>query len=205
MEGGGAAPALQPLDIPAAALRAGAAPHNHRAMAASAPARYRLRPARPDDAAALAEIERAAFGADHYAGMLISARSFRGHARSANCLIVAEDGEAGGAVAGYALGFVKRGSPYVRFVSLAIGPEHAGEGAGRLLFQGIEDFAREQRLRGVRLEVRADNARLIERYQRIGYTVFDMVEDYYPDHCPAVRLVRDLAPKPGRSKKRGQV
>jgi len=127
--------------------------------------------------------------------MMLNERSFRRHAAGPNVLLVAEDLTREGAPAcGYALGFVKRGSPYVRFVSLAILPEHGGRGAGRLLFEGIEDFARESGRRGVRLEIREDNTRLLQRYLRLGYTTFETIADYYPDHAAAVRMVKDLAP-----------
>jgi ribosomal protein S18 acetylase RimI-like enzyme len=156
--------------------------------------RYRIRPGLAEDAATLADIESKAFDPQHYAGMMLSARDFRRHAGSRNALLVCEDLTAGGAVCGYALGFVKRTSPYVRFVSLAIRPEHGGRGAGRLLFEAIEDFARRNAYRGVRLEVREDNTRLRDRYLRLGYRVFATVPDYYPDGAAAVRMVKDLAP-----------
>lgn len=155
---------------------------------------YRIRPATPEDAVPLAAIEAAAFDPARYDGMLMNARTFRRHAAGANALLVAEDlARPGHPVCGYALGFVKRGSPYVRFVSLAILPEHGGKGAGRLLFEAIEDFARQHRYRGVRLEIREDNTRLLDRYLGIGYSVFETVPDYYPDGAAAIRMVKDVS------------
>jgi ribosomal protein S18 acetylase RimI-like enzyme len=166
----------------------------------AAGARYRIRPARRDDADALARVEEAAFDPKTYGGMMLTARSFRRHADGPNALIVSEDLDAEGApVCGYALGFVKRGSPYVRFVSLAILPEHGGKGAGRMLFEGIEAFALDNGLRGVRLEIREDNHRLLERYLRLGYRVFATVPDYYPDGAAAIRMVKDIRPGRGSS------
>jgi ribosomal protein S18 acetylase RimI-like enzyme len=159
----------------------------------SATPQYRIRPARPEDAAALAAIEAAAFDAARYDGLLMTRRSFRQHAAGRNALLVAE---ADGEVRGYALGFVKSGSPYVRFYSLAILPQEAGKGAGRLLFEAIEDFARARGCRGVRLEIRADNRRLLDRYLALGYRIFAEVPNYYPDGCGAIRMVRDLPPVP---------
>jgi ribosomal protein S18 acetylase RimI-like enzyme len=154
--------------------------------------RYRIRPAVEADARALAAVEQAAFDPARYGGMMINARSFRDHARGPNILLVAADREVSGAVIGYALGFVRRTTPYIRFVSLAVLPEHGGLGAGRLLFEALERAARRQGARGVRLEVRADNRRLLDRYQSIGYRIFQEVPSYYPDGCPAVRLVKDI-------------
>lgn len=177
----------------------GGGANNNSLMSADSPLRlgepakrYRIRPARPEDAPALALVEAMAFDPGHYGGMMMTRRSFRDHAKCANALLVAEDLTKGRELAGYALGMVKQGSHYVRFASLAVTPKHGGKGAGRMLFEALETFARKQGYRGVRLEVRADNQRLLERYQGLGYTVFAIVEDYYPDGCAAIRLVRDL-------------
>lgn len=121
----------------------------------------------------------------------MSRQSFAGHIRAGrNPLFVAVQSSA--PPCGYALGFVRTGSRYVRFYSLAILPEHAGQGAGRALFQAIEGFARREGYRGVRLEIRADNKRLLDRYLGLGYRVFDEVPAYYADGCAAIRMVRDL-------------
>jgi ribosomal protein S18 acetylase RimI-like enzyme len=123
----------------------------------------------------------------------MSRRSFAGHIEAGrNPLFVAT--EKNQPACGYALGFVRPGSRYVRFYSLAILPEHAGRGAGRLLFQAMERFARRNGYRGMRLEVRADNKRLIDRYLGLGYRVFDEVGGYYGDGCAAVRMVREFLP-----------
>ncbi len=155
--------------------------------------RYSIRPAVVADVDALAEIEQIAFDPAHYGGTLMSRRSFLHHVREGrNALLVAVD-EDDGSVAGYALGMVKQGSPYVRFYSLAIFPRHNGRGAGTLLFEAIEDYARDHGYRGVRLEVREDNDRLIRRYLRLGYRIFATVADYYADGAGATRMVRDFA------------
>jgi ribosomal protein S18 acetylase RimI-like enzyme len=140
---------------------------------------------------ALAAIEAAAFDPKLYAGSTMSRRSFAAHIRAkCNPLFVAV--EKNRPACGYALGFVREGSAYVRFYSLAILPEHAGKGAGRLLFQAMERFARRHRYRGLRLEVRADNRRLLDRYRGLGYRVFDEVGGYYADGCAAIRMTRDF-------------
>lgn len=121
----------------------------------------------------------------------MSRRSFASHVQAGrNPLFVAV--EKNRPACGYALGFVRTDSPYVRFYSLAILPEHAGQGAGRLLFQAMERFARRNGFRGMRLEVRADNNRLLDRYIGLGYRVFEKMGGYYADGCAAVRMVRDF-------------
>lgn len=149
---------------------------------------FAIRRARLEDAATLAEIERAAFSVEHYGNMLLTKRSFVGHiAGGRNVVPVAVAPE--GPVFGYSLGFLKKGSPYLRFVSLAVLPAFEGRGAGSALVGALEDHARATGLVGVRLEVRADNQRLRDRYTRRGYRVFTVVDDYYADGCAAVRMV----------------
>ena len=141
------------------------------------------------------KIETVAFDPALYAGSTMSRQSFAGHIRAgSNPLFVVNQPPA--PACGYALGFVRAGSPYVRFYSLAILPEHAGKGAGKLLFQAIETFARREGYRGVRLEIRADNKRLLERYLGLGYRVFADLPAYYADGCGAIRMVRDLPSRP---------
>jgi ribosomal-protein-alanine N-acetyltransferase len=118
-------------------------------------------------------------------------RRFAAHIRAGrNPIFVAE--EESRPPCGYALGFVRAGSDYLRFYSLAVSPEHAGKGAGRMLFEAMEAFARKRGCRGMRLEVRADNKRLLDRYAGLGYRVFQEVAGYYGDGCAAIRLVRDF-------------
>ena len=155
---------------------------------------YLIRPARPGDVPALVAIENAAFDPAHYGGLRMTARSFLRHAAGKNILLVAVQNTPAAPVAGYGLGLVKKGSPYVRFYSLAVGAGHGGRGAGWRLFEGIENAARERGYRGVRLEIREDNDRLLARYRRQGYDVFARVADYYSDGAGAIRMIKDFVP-----------
>jgi ribosomal protein S18 acetylase RimI-like enzyme len=158
---------------------------------------YRIRPARAEDVPRLAEIEETAFDPAIYGGLLMDAQAFRRQIETRNFLLVAEQNVRGGEVAGYALGLVRRNSPYVRFVSLAVLPDHGGRGAAWRLFDGIEQAARDNGYRGVRLEIREDNSRLQARYQRSGYREFARVPDYYSDGAAAIRMVKDFTPSEG--------
>lgn len=155
---------------------------------------YLIRPARLEDVDALVAIENAAFDPAHYGGLQMTARSFRHHVRSKNFLLVAVQNTPEATVAGYALGFVKKGVPYVRFYSLAVGAEHGGRGAAWRLFEAIENAARDGGFRGVRLEIREDNDRLLARYKRQGYEVFAREADFYSDHAGAIKMVKDFVP-----------
>lgn len=156
------------------------------------PPPYLIRPARIEDVPRLAEIEEIAFDPKTYGGFLMDARAFRRQIGGRNFLLVAEQNVPGGGVAGYALGLVRKDSPYVRFVSLAVLPEHGGRGAGWRLFDAIENAGRDNGYRGVRLEIRADNDRLLARYHRAGYEEFSRVPDYYSDGAAAIRMVKDF-------------
>jgi ribosomal protein S18 acetylase RimI-like enzyme len=158
---------------------------------------YRIRPARAEDVPRLAAIEERAFDPAIYGGFLMDARAFRRQVGTRNFLLVAEQNIPGGEVAGYALGLVRQNSTYVRFVSLAVLPDHGGRGAAWRLFDGIEQAARDNGYRGVRLEIREDNSRLQARYRRGGYREFARVPDYYSDGAAAIRMVKDFASSDG--------
>ena len=160
---------------------------------ASPAAPYLIRPAGIEDVARLAEIEEIAFDPKAYGGFLMDARAFRRQVGGRNFLLVAVQNIPGGEVAGYALGLVRKDSPYVRFVSLAVAPEHGGRGAAWRLFDAIERAAKDNGYRGVRLEIREDNDRLLARYERAGYEEFARVPDYYSDGAAAIRMVKDFA------------
>lgn len=156
------------------------------------PPPYLIRSARKEDVPALAAIEQTAFDPTIYGGFLMNARAFRRQVEGPSFLLVAVTNDAEERVVGYALGLVRCDSPYVRFVSLAVLPEHGGRGAAWRLFDGIEDAALAGGYRGVRLEIRADNSRLLARYQRDGYREFARVSDYYSDGAAAIRMVKDF-------------
>ncbi|MCB2053071.1 MAG: GNAT family N-acetyltransferase [Geminicoccaceae bacterium] len=150
------------------------------------------RAARIDDAERLAAIERAAFDPRVYDG-LITADKFRRFARGgptgANAaLIVAEDRE--DRVVGYALVLFRRGSSAGRFYSLAVDPAAQGTGVGGRLFAAAEQAVRDHGATRMRLEIRADNHTLEQRYARAGYRHVQRVEGYYPDGCAALRMER---------------
>ena len=159
---------------------------------ASRPPPYIIRPAKASDIPVLVAIEKACFDPTSYGGFLMDARAFRRQIGGRNFLLVAVQNDEAAIVAGYALGLVRKDSPYVRFMSLAVLPEHGGRGAGWRLFDAIEDAARDNGYRGVRLEIREDNTRLLARYRRDGYRQFALVPNYYSDGAGAIRMVQDF-------------
>ena len=143
----------------------------------------------PGDVGRLLAIEAAAFDPALYTRM--TERQFHRHIASETAvLLVVRDG-AGSAV-GYALGFIKRNTGYLRLYSLAVDPAHQGGRVGAELFAATEKAAAGRGLRGVQLEIRADNEKLHQRYLKLGYQPYRSVADYYPDGAGCIKLKREL-------------
>jgi len=143
------------------------------------------RTARASDIDALVRIENAVFQADR-----ISRRSFRQLIERETS--VARVAEIDGAVVGYFIVLFRRGSGVARLYSIAVAPEHAGAGVGRLLLAEAEDVAYDKDRMILRLEVRDDNARAIRVYEKAGYRRIGVEPDYYEDHAAALRYEKVL-------------
>lgn len=145
-----------------------------------------LRRATSADLARLVEIEEAAFDPARYSR--ISPRQFRHHLVSRNSILAVVESD-DGVVQGYALSLLHGGRNQLRFYSLAVAPDVQRGEYGKLLFESVE---REGARRGlaVQCEVRDDNTRLKERYARLGYSAYRIVEDYYPDRMACVKYVK---------------
>ena len=120
-----------------------------------------------------------------FSGDRLSRRAFRRHLSSPRALLSVGASDDG--LLGYALLLRRADSAWWRLYSLARA-EWAPAGTGRrLLLAGI-DAARKAGAKGVRLEVRADNARAIRLYQDLGFTLFATLEGYYEDGAAALRM-----------------
>jgi ribosomal protein S18 acetylase RimI-like enzyme len=147
-----------------------------------------LRPARPGDIDALAEIEARVFRGDR-----ISRRGFRRFARSPHAaLIVAEEQ---GELAGYALVLFRTGSSLARLYSIAVAPQFAKRGVGSALLAAAEDAAIAADRMAMRLEVHENNAKAIARYRKAGYNLFGRHFQYYADRGNALRFEKRLRPR----------
>jgi ribosomal protein S18 acetylase RimI-like enzyme len=143
------------------------------------------------DVDGLFAVEQAAFDPRLYT--LMTKRQFSRHIGSRTAVFLVARGSAGEPI-GYALGFLKENTGYLRLYSLAVDPAHQGGRVGAELFGATEAAARSRGLKGVQLEIREDNARLHERYLRLGYHEYRRVPDYYPDGAACIKLKRDLEP-----------
>lgn len=120
----------------------------------------------------------------------ISRRSFAHHVRApSSLLLVAQHGEA---VAGYALGLLRRGTRVMRLFSLAVEPAHRRYGVASALLEAVERAAHARGAVHVRLEVKADNQPALALYAQRGYRVFGRYTAYYEDGSDALRLDKEL-------------
>lgn len=86
------------------------------------------------------------------------------------------------------------GTPFARLTSFAVAPDKRGQGLGRSLLAALEKATANHGSRGMRLEVRADNAAAIALYTAAGYRRFSVYPDYYEDGMAALRLEKLLSP-----------
>lgn len=142
-----------------------------------------LRPAAPEDAAAVAELERLLFGAgawslDAVAGELLA------------------DGRRGvlderaGAVAGYAITMLADDTADLQ--RIGVHPDHQRRGVAQTLLRTVIDQAGRDGVDRMLLEVSADNEAALGLYRREGFAEIHRRRRYYPDGSDAVVMSRSL-------------
>jgi [ribosomal protein S18]-alanine N-acetyltransferase len=143
----------------------------------------KIRAANLADLGALIDLENRSFSTDR-----ISPLSFRRlmASRSASVLVAA----AGALVAGYAIILRRSGSRVARLYSLAVDPQFRG--LGRELLAAAERSAAAGGCRLMRLEVRDDNLRAINLYQRADYRQFGNKPGSYADGAAALRFEKPI-------------
>lgn len=147
----------------------------------------RIRPGRPADAAGILELEQL------FPGDRMSPASVRRFLRvpTAAVLVAEQSGKVVGALV---LSF-RRTSDWARLYSVVVAPSARGQGLGAKLVKQAERRARDRGCRGLRLEVREDNAAARNLYRRLGYDERQVLPDYYQDGAPGRRLWRDFSRK----------
>ncbi len=144
-----------------------------------------LRPARDADLPALLALEA------QFPGDRLSARQFRHHLGNARAALRVL--EADGLVAGYHLVLNRRLSRRAWLYSIAVAHHARGQGLGRRLLADAEAGAAAAGRRGMRLEVRQDNAAAIALYERAGYRRSADLRRYYDDGGDGWRYLHDWA------------
>jgi ribosomal-protein-alanine N-acetyltransferase len=149
------------------------------------PPEIHLRTARAADLPDLLALEA------RFPGDRLSARQFRHHLGNARARLRVA-GTAGGVVA-YHLTLLRTGSDWARLYSIAVDPARRGQGLGRRLLADAEAQARTAGCRGLRLEVRQDNAAAVALYEATGYQRLAALPAYYQDGGAGWRYVREWA------------
>jgi len=143
-----------------------------------------IHPASTADIDALVALEELVFINDR-----ISRRSFRHMVRSPSVSLLVARNEGG--VAGYCAVFFRAGSNKARLYSLAVTPLN-GSGLGRALLAAGERTAIDRGCKAMRLEVRMDNQRAIDLYEKNDYRQFATKPGYYADDMTALRYEKAL-------------
>lgn len=148
-----------------------------------------IRPAVTDDLDAIWAIEAAVFGAEAWSRPMM-AEELAGPHR--NYLVLEDEA---GAVQGYA-GLLAVGSEG-DVQTIAVAPSHRGGGHGRRLIEALIARAREQGVRELFLEVRADNPVARSLYESLSFAEIGVRPRYYqPDDVDAIVMklqMKDLA------------
>ena len=148
-------------------------------------AAWQIRDVRAEDLDALVGLENAAFDSDR-----LSRRSFLRWIKGKNCVFRVI--EQGGALVGYGLVLLHRGTRLARLYSIALDDATRGQGLGRRLMLDLEAHAVDEQRFFMRLEVSKRNVSAIKLYEGLGYTVFEEIQDYYEDHTDALRMQKRI-------------
>lgn len=156
----------------------------------SAPHPPTIRPARPQDGSAIAEIEQLSFA---HAGERFGPRKVKQILR--NPRYFSDVVEVDGTIAGWCVSFLWKRSrtPWGRIYGIAVSPSFQGRKLGQLLLTHAIDRLRERGVKTVVLEVRTDNAAAIRLYTKLGFAPCRVIENYYGTGIPASRMVLDVS------------
>ena len=159
------------------------------AAPAPSPGRVTLRPLRADDVAAVAALERRAFGPDAWSEHAV-AEELAAPGRHA---LVAQDG---GALVGYAVTRVVDEVADVQRVVVADDARRGG--VATRLVQELLTRASAAGVRTALLEVSADNRAALDFYAGLGFAEIDRRPAYYRDGSDALVMQRHLEDLSGR-------
>jgi len=115
--------------------------------------------------------------------------------------LVAEDEQ--GHIGGFILAQVEpltrrrpQGMPALRvghIVTIDVLPEYRSRGIGTKLLGQAEEWLQQRKAEMVLLETATDNEPAISFYRKHGYTVVDLLEDYYPDGLDAYLMGKRIS------------
>jgi len=144
-----------------------------------------IRPVLLTDLNQLVTLEESCFDTDQ-----LSRRSFKHWITTEHRALLVADME--GTIVGYNLIIYHPGTRLARVYSLAVAPQHRGEGIAKLLMSAGEQAASDAGRLYLRLEVSVDNTSAIKLYEWLGYKKFGIYRDYYQDHKDALRYQKRI-------------
>jgi ribosomal-protein-alanine N-acetyltransferase len=144
-----------------------------------------IRPAAPDDAATVADLERDALGSDAWSESLVT-EGVAGLIPT-TLYLVAETGER---IAGYAAASIV--ADVAELQRIAVAAPHRRTGVASALLARVEDEARMRHVDQLLLEVREDNHGACAFYAARGFAEIDRRPRYYADGTTAVILSKDV-------------
>ena len=148
------------------------------------------RPALPQDAEAIAEIEQISFA---HAGERFGPRKVKQILR--NPRYFSDVVEVEGKISGWCVSFLWKRSrtPWGRIYGLAVSPHFQGRKLGQLLLTHAIERLREKEIKTIVLEVRTDNAAAIKLYTKLGFAPCRLIENFYGPGIPASRMILDVS------------
>ncbi|WP_028635604.1 ribosomal protein S18-alanine N-acetyltransferase [Nocardioides sp. URHA0032] len=149
-----------------------------------------VRPARTDDVAAIAALERDSLGDDAWSEGLV-AEGVAGNLPTIGYLVA----DVGGEVVGHAVASVV--GDIAELQRIAVDPAHRRTGLATLLLDAVIGAAREGDADRLLLEVREDNAGALAFYAARGFAEVDRRRRYYRDGATAIVLRLGLGPTCG--------
>jgi ribosomal-protein-alanine N-acetyltransferase len=149
-----------------------------------------IRPAVPDDAPAVAALEREALGADAWSENLVS-EGVAGRVPTTLYLVAEQYGESGGVdLVGYAATSIV--SDIAELQRIAVADGHRRRGVATQLLAAVQGEAMLRLADRILLEVREDNHPALGFYASAGFVELDRRPRYYADGTTAVILAREL-------------
>jgi [ribosomal protein S18]-alanine N-acetyltransferase len=145
-----------------------------------------IRPARPDDLAALVRLERQCFAAPWSEESLRFDLMDHPEAR----YLVACNPE--GSVVGYAAYW--RTLDEAMITNVAVAPDWRGRGVGRRLLDALVRQAVDEKLSGLTLEVRPSNQPARRLYEAAGFTAIGLRKGYYADNGEDAIIMQKIMP-----------
>ncbi len=136
------------------------------------------------DLNALSSLEEQVF--DHLRYHTISKKQYRYLLTKGKCHIykAVSDGELVGSV----VVFHRKSSAFARLYSLAVDSAYRGQSIGRKLVEHVADMMRQKGCKGLLCEMRADDNRLLDFYQNLGFKITGKLPNYYADGAQGLKL-----------------